>query len=268
MLDLMLIPGSCSMTRVLLAWVSANVAPLFSSLSNPMLVAWQAYEEMFHDYAQLRDACRAGDYFLNTPMPTLIAALAVGDEVFFASQLHGQGAKSFVYITMADVGIMEQLNLCQAYLTTDAENLLPNAHLHHRRAVCAEIFVTAMYMKKHNNQSPRAVTGGGKEGQESGKARVVVWGNHLTNDKESTFLAPPCGPASNPGWGCTRFMEYQGIRIVNIQKYSIDAWQERHSNPSKFPPINQIEPVETEPQGVPIFQLYTADDFSDRLDSD
>lgn len=66
---------------------------------------------MYHDFVQLRDSCNFAGYTLNTEQPSLMAALAIGDEVFFSSQLRGSGTTSFVYASMPDVSIKEQLNL-------------------------------------------------------------------------------------------------------------------------------------------------------------
>lgn len=66
---------------------------------------------MRHDFGQLKTSCNVGNDKLYTEMPSLIAALAIGDEVFFSSQLRGTSAYAFVYADLADAAIRDQLNL-------------------------------------------------------------------------------------------------------------------------------------------------------------
>lgn len=58
---------------------------------------------------------------------------------------------------------------------------------------CAEIMTVAMYMKEHNGQSPRTITGA-KNGQQgpTRKVRVAVWGTTFGNDSFKTILFNPC----------------------------------------------------------------------------
>lgn len=64
------------------------------------------------DYNQLRTSCTANGANYVTAMPTLIAALAIGDEVFFSSQLKGTSAHDFIYkAQLADVDITQELRL-------------------------------------------------------------------------------------------------------------------------------------------------------------
>ncbi|KAL8770759.1 MAG: hypothetical protein Q9209_003626 [Squamulea sp. 1 TL-2023] len=223
-------------------------------------LAWQAYEEMFFDYRQLRDACNINNVALYTPMPTLMAVIAIGNETFFSSQLMGTGAGSFVYTYAPDVDITNQLNLCQAYLRSEADPGVPNAKPQHRTSVCAEIFAVAMYMKHHNNQPPRVATAG----DQGRKARVVVWGNNLSLDKSRTFLIAPCGPGSSQvDWGCSAFMTYQGINVVSIPKFGRYP-RSKEGYPNL--PINQVAPIEVRNQGVPLVNVLAASNFEDAPD--
>lgn len=119
--------------------------------------------------------------------------------------------------------------------------------------------VTAMYMKQHNGQSPRTFTGGGQGS--SKRARVVAWGEYFSTDITKSHLITPCKTQGSSGWGCARFMEYQGISEVKIAKYA-------SRNPAKFmlPPVSQVEPAEVRAEGVPIKDLYDATEFTDMPD--
>ncbi|KAL8851851.1 MAG: hypothetical protein Q9221_003277 [Calogaya cf. arnoldii] len=213
-------------------------------------LAWQAYEEMFSDYRQLRDACGAENMY--TPMPSLMAVLAIGNDMYFSSQIMGTQGGNFIYGEAADVDITNQLNLCQAYLTSEADPRVPNARPRHRRGVCAEIFAVAMYMKHHENQPPRAAT----SGDQGLKARVAVWGNHIDGNRAKTFLIAPCGSGSN--WGCSAFMAYQGFAIVKIPKFAPEA-RGKEGYPAL--PINKVAPVEVKNEGVPLANVFAASNF-------
>ncbi|KAL8759102.1 MAG: hypothetical protein Q9184_003727 [Pyrenodesmia sp. 2 TL-2023] len=213
-------------------------------------LAWQAYEEMRTDYNQLERSCRADGAPYVTAMPTLIAALAIGDEVFFSSQMKGTSGFKSVYSTrLANADITQQLRLCQSYLRTEANPRVPNAVPEHTTGACAEIYATAMYMKQHDNQSPRTVTQ-----DQSTKARVAVWGTYPHNiDKSKGYGIAPCAPSSvTTRWGCSAFMRYQGITIIKNPKFD-PANRERDDWPDL--PINQIEPVEVKNEGVPLARV-------------
>ncbi|KAL8640146.1 MAG: hypothetical protein Q9228_002897 [Teloschistes exilis] len=214
-------------------------------------------------------------------MPTLIAALAVGDEIFFSSQLKGTNGHDFVYESVPDVDIKNQLNLwysllnlkvnsgtehsiSQAYLISEADVKIPDAEKKHKNQACAEIMTVVMYMKEHNGQSLRTITGA-TNGQQAPtrELRVAVWGTTFGNDRFKTILLNPCKTTTAKNWGCGRLMEYQGISVVQINKYASRdpaSWSD--------PPINEIEPTEVRAKGVPISDLFDGGDFSDRLDSD
>lgn len=131
----------------------------------------------------------------------------------------------------------------------EANPRVPNANPQHTTGVCAEIFVTAMYMKQHGNRPPRSVTQDG-----STKARVAVWGTYpKDNDKSKSYRIVPCArPPTTPQWGCSAFIRYQGITIVNNPKLDApDSWRDLS--------INQIEPVEVKNQGVPLGNIAAFD---------
>lgn len=73
--------------------------------------AWQAYEEMYYDYAGLQHSCNGAGFTLLTTQPAVMATLAIGNEVFFASQVRGSNARNFVYGTVSDAKISQQQNL-------------------------------------------------------------------------------------------------------------------------------------------------------------
>lgn len=117
-----------------------------------------------------------------------------------------------------------------------------------------------MYMKQHNNQPPRAAT----SGDQSLKARVAVWGNNLSQNKEQTFLIAPCGPnPSQADWGCSAFMTYHGIAIVKIPKFDLGP---RIADGYPNLPINRVAPVEVQKQGVPLVNILAASDFDETPD--
>lgn len=121
-----------------------------------------------------------------------------------------------------------------------------------------------MYMKQHNGQSLRTITGA-TNGQQppTKKVRIAVWGTTFGNNRFNTILLNPCRSTTPTEWGCGRFMEYQGISVVQINKYASRAvarWSD--------PPINEIEPIEVRAKGVPISDLYDGGDLNDKLDSD
>lgn len=115
--------------------------------------AWQAYEEMHYDYDKLRTSCDAAAFGLAKRMPTLIAVLAVGDEIFFSSQLKGTNGHDFVYESVPEVDIKNQLNLwylllnlkvnsrtehsiSQAYLISEADVKIPDAEKTKNPGLC------------------------------------------------------------------------------------------------------------------------------------
>ncbi|KAL8963811.1 MAG: hypothetical protein Q9183_004935 [Haloplaca sp. 2 TL-2023] len=204
-------------------------------------------------------------------MPSLVAALAIGDEIFFASQLHGDDARAFVYLRAPDPDITAELNrwsvgnilalfhktnIFQSAAYLRGPGQLPGANAHHKNTNCGEIMAVAMYMAQHNGDPPRQHTGGAGHAS-SRKARLAAWGNYGESpNKIDTFLVPPCA-VSVRNWGCKSFLDFQGIAEVKIDRYAL----KKLKHPTL--PINQIEPEEVKPMGVPLVDLLNAADFDD-----
>lgn len=159
-----------------------------------------------------------------------------------------------------------------AHLQTEANTRVPNARAKHRRnGVCAEILATAMYMKKHDNQPPRSVTGG-EQAEQAPRARVAVWGEYLDGNPWESYRIKPCGPSpTDTQWGCSAFMKYQGITIIDVPSFRKEI-----RGPAGYPdlPISQIEPVEVQNMGVPLGKVsepaatteYDDVDFDEDMD--
>ncbi|KAL8870823.1 MAG: hypothetical protein Q9174_003219 [Haloplaca sp. 1 TL-2023] len=189
---------------------------------------------MYKDYALKRDDCdiqHPGGY---PPMPSLMAALAIGNEIFFSSQLRGFDTKKFIYFRGPEVRIELELDACRAYLLREGEKQVPGAQETHQNMNCAEIMAVAMYMTQHPGQAPRDYTGG--EGQASARrARFAVWGNYETPfNKLASSLLSPC----------------DGIAEVAIPKYGT-----RSETNQRQLPVNQIQPVQTQGKGVPLIDM-------------
>ena len=62
---------------------------------------------MIYAYESLSDACGGN---LRQKMPSVMSALAIGNEIYFASSIRGTAGEQFVYAEMADSEITKDLN--------------------------------------------------------------------------------------------------------------------------------------------------------------
>lgn len=223
---------------------------------------------MTYAYESLADACVKK---LGQDMPSVMSAVAIGNEIFFSSSLRGTTGSDFVYVEMADSEITRDLNRWQFYkddmLSGDSDSGCSRAMIYnqrntastpdrHRLGICGEIFATAMYMNKHD-ASPRKITG--KEGPATvRKARVVAWGG-LTDAEIAgggVAIAWCVGKTDTDQWGCNQFMTYEGFKLPLTDKY-------KEISKREDPPASETEPSGTMIYGVPIQKLLPASDLMD-----
>ncbi|KAH8590523.1 hypothetical protein B0O99DRAFT_691532 [Bisporella sp. PMI_857] len=179
--------------RALFIWSSKvsygqDTATLFSD-GELYGLAQQAYQEMEADWAvrQTEDNFR----------PAMMGALAVGQDVYFASSIKGFG---YIYKFFKEATEKPQVLLALERCQT----ALVSSKIHRTRGACAEV------MCLHQFYSDPAVSATVKANK--GPARVVAFGKPF---KTAPAAVPvrPCGTDPN-SWGCAQFMADDEVTTI------------------------------------------------------
>ncbi len=181
-------------------------------------LARQAYREMIADFKNVNlpvprhEKDRTKEW-----RPATMAALAVGNKVYFSSSLKGQHAFLYQWKKRGEKSppeVVDALNRCQMALQEKAPEDATVDGQHRVGAACGEVLANHLYYLDP------------KQPKDDGNAKVTAWGlaeprnfEYRENHPDGEFMKP-CGGGGKPNsdghisWGCRQFMKNEGVRPI------------------------------------------------------
>ncbi|KAI9885077.1 MAG: hypothetical protein M1823_003132 [Watsoniomyces obsoletus] len=161
--------------------------------------------------------------------PRVMAALAIGKEVYFGSSLTGSECKNFVYLHHKNSPVTKKLDESQKAMLGQRKGGK------HRTGFCGELMASTQFFDRHSDV--KKLPGG----------RLVAWGGVQRDGDQETdgYLVAPCGKNSQKPdkWGCHHWAEDLGVDIVLHKAWFPKHWRSK-------PPVSQIKRAQIEESGV------------------
>ncbi|KAK2047141.1 hypothetical protein LZ31DRAFT_539977 [Colletotrichum somersetense] len=159
--------------------------------------------------------------------PIMMAALAIGKNVYLSSSLRG-GPFLYNHVDAhLKPKVLLALERCQTALQQETTGV-PVDIQHRNRASCAEIFaVHQYYVDPDVSEEAR---------RHHPPGRVAVWGRHKRGFITAPQAACGGGETMRDGsltWGCKHFMKSEGIRVIPRRPKPVNL-----NLPDPFPPFS------------------------------
>ncbi|PSN64090.1 hypothetical protein BS50DRAFT_679243 [Corynespora cassiicola Philippines] len=192
--------------------------------------AWDEMLQMHADWSRWPDCknAKARRYVKDTARPNMMAAIGIGNTIYFASSNKGEGTN--VIFKHEDSILSQALIHCQAQTyQVDASRVAETSeeeigNYHRSGGSCAEIMASSLVLKDTGELPPRG-------------SRVVAWGQRGSHRIEAHLYDPCLREPENIGneqVGCNEFMPELGLRPLkegqNLQPRQVDREPRRTRN--------------------------------------